>query len=104
MVIFGFCSYYRRFIPRFSEIAKPLHHLSEKGVKFNWSDECNSAFETVKKKIVEAHILEIKCKQEKDPDISLVKSWIKEWSKPEHKDIITETAPCITYPEFAPYI
>ena len=53
----GFCSYYRRFIPRFSEIAKPLHRLSEKGVKFTWSDECNSAFETLKKKMVEAPIL-----------------------------------------------
>ena len=47
----GFCIYIRRFIPRFSEIKKQLHHLSEKGVKFNWSDECNSAFETLKKKM-----------------------------------------------------
>ena len=31
---FGFCSYYRRFIPRFAEVAKPLHRLSEKGQAF----------------------------------------------------------------------
>lgn len=53
----GFCSYYRRFIPNFSEIAKPLHRLSEKGQKFNWTDECTSAFEILKKKMVEAPIL-----------------------------------------------
>ncbi len=37
----GFCSYYRRFIPNFSEMAKPLHCLSEKGQKFIWSEKCN---------------------------------------------------------------
>ena len=53
----GFCSYYRRFIPKFSEIAKPVHRLSEKGQKCNWTDECTSVFGTLKKKMVEAPIL-----------------------------------------------
>ncbi len=53
----GFCSYYRRFIPNFSEMAKPLHCLSEKGQKFIWSEKCNLAFGILKQKLVEAPVL-----------------------------------------------
>lgn len=31
----GFCSYYRRFIPQYSNIAKPLYRLTEKGNKLD---------------------------------------------------------------------
>jgi hypothetical protein len=40
----GFASYYRRFVKDFSTIARPLHQLSQRGVHFNWSKECNDAF------------------------------------------------------------
>ena len=53
----GFCSYYRRFIPRFSELAKPHHRLCEKGQKFIWSDECENAFKILKQKIVASPVL-----------------------------------------------
>ena len=53
----GFCSYYRRFIAKFAEIARPLHKLSEKGQKFLWTDECNSAFEILKCRLVESPVL-----------------------------------------------
>ena len=53
----GFCSYYRRFIEKFSEIAKPLHKLTEKNQPFLWSPECDKAFETLKKSMVESPIL-----------------------------------------------
>ena len=36
----GMCSYYRRFIPNFSAIAKPLIRLTKKFVKFEWHKEC----------------------------------------------------------------
>ena len=55
--LIGFCSYYTCFIPKFAEIAKPLHRLSEKRSKFEWSDDCNNAFTTLKKKMVESPIL-----------------------------------------------
>ena len=32
----GLCSYYRRFIPQFSLVAKPLTDLTEKGQEFRW--------------------------------------------------------------------
>ncbi|MCG7874760.1 MAG: ribonuclease H family protein, partial [Candidatus Thiodiazotropha endolucinida] len=53
----GFCSYYRRFIFRFAEIAKPLHKLTQKGVRFTWTSECQNAFQSLKTKLVNAPVL-----------------------------------------------
>ena len=44
----GLCTYYRRFVPGFANIAKPLHQLSEKNAKFLWTEECNTAFRSLK--------------------------------------------------------
>ncbi|XP_038207042.1 uncharacterized protein LOC119828829 [Zerene cesonia] len=53
----GLVSYYRRFIPQFSKIAKPLTSLLKKDVPFKWIDEHELAFETLKNKLVSAPIL-----------------------------------------------
>ena len=53
----GLCSYYRKFIPKFADIARPLHKLTEKNVKFQWTDECQKYFELLKQKLVSAPIL-----------------------------------------------
>ena len=44
----GLAGYYRRFIPDFSRIAKPMTELLKKGVKFVWNDKCEEAFQTLK--------------------------------------------------------
>jgi hypothetical protein len=44
----GICSYYRRFIPKFSEIAQPLFNLTKQTTKFLWDSSCQTAFETLK--------------------------------------------------------
>ena len=53
----GLCSYYRHFIPKFAEMAKPLHRLTEKGQNFIWSADCEEAFETLKKHLTESPVL-----------------------------------------------
>ena len=35
----GFCSYYRRFIEGFAQIAAPLHELTRKNVRFHWGPD-----------------------------------------------------------------
>ena len=37
----GLAGYYRRFIPDFSRIAKPMTELLKKGVKYDWSQKCD---------------------------------------------------------------
>ena len=48
----GFCSYYRRFIRNFADIAGPLHRLLEAERVFEWDSECQNAFETLKLRLV----------------------------------------------------
>ena len=44
----GLASYYRKFMPSFATICKPLHKLTEKDQKFVWTAETQSAFDTIK--------------------------------------------------------
>lgn len=53
----GLMSYYRKFIKDFAKIAKCLHVLTSKETKWNWNDECDHAFHTLKEKLVSAPIL-----------------------------------------------
>ena len=53
----GLASYYRRFIQHFAEIVKPLHHLTEHNVAFLWTEECELAFQELKRRLVTAPIL-----------------------------------------------
>ena len=41
----GLAGYYRRFVSNFAHLATPLHRLTSKKMKFEWSEECNHAFE-----------------------------------------------------------
>jgi hypothetical protein len=53
----GLAGYYRRFVPNFSSIAKPLTRLLEKGVLFVWSSDCEVSYQALKSKLVDAPIL-----------------------------------------------
>ena len=44
----GLASYYRRFIPNFSKIAKPMTRLLQKDEKFNWTPKCEATFHTLR--------------------------------------------------------
>ncbi len=53
----GTCSYYRKFIRGYANIAKPLHVLTEKNRLFTWSTEAQEAFEILKAALVSSPIL-----------------------------------------------
>ncbi|XP_038975302.1 uncharacterized mitochondrial protein AtMg00860-like [Phoenix dactylifera] len=51
--------YYRRFMEGFSSIAIPLTRLTQKGIKFEWTEDCERGFQELKKRLVTAPILTI---------------------------------------------
>ena len=53
----GFCNYYRRFIKDYSKIAKPITELLKKESQFEWTTECQEAFETLKEKLISPPIV-----------------------------------------------
>jgi hypothetical protein len=56
-VFFGLTGYYRRFIPNFSKISKPITELLKNGTKYVWSKECDEAFQTLKKLLTTSPLL-----------------------------------------------
>ncbi|KAK1627074.1 hypothetical protein QYE76_001389 [Lolium multiflorum] len=56
--ILGHAGFYRRFIKDFSKISKPLTNLLQKDVPFIFDDDCKEAFETLKKALTTAPVVE----------------------------------------------
>ncbi|XP_073051286.1 uncharacterized protein [Primulina eburnea] len=53
----GLAGYYRKFVEGFSSIATPLTKLTQKNSKFNWSEECEKSFQTLKEKLASTPVL-----------------------------------------------
>nr|GEU89275.1 hypothetical protein [Tanacetum cinerariifolium] len=53
----GLAGYYRRFIERFSKIARSMTKLTQKKVKFDWGDKQEATFQIIKQKLYSALIL-----------------------------------------------
>nr|XP_016440544.1 PREDICTED: uncharacterized protein LOC107766303 [Nicotiana tabacum] len=96
----GLAGYYRRFVERFSSILSPLTRLTQKQVKFQWSDACEKSFEELKKRLTSAPVLilpegtegaesslvaKVKEKQFSDPYLLQLKEGIH-----KHKDMAFE--------------
>ncbi|KAK1616637.1 hypothetical protein QYE76_022154 [Lolium multiflorum] len=56
--ILGHAGFYRRFIKDFSKISKPLTNVLQKDVPFVFDDDCKEAFETLKKALTTAPVVE----------------------------------------------
>jgi hypothetical protein len=55
----GFGNYYRKFIKKFSDIVKPLNDLLKKDTKFQWNDDAQKAFNTLKQRFTEQPVLQM---------------------------------------------
>ena len=53
----GLVGYYRKFIPHYADIARPLHALTRKDTVFEWSDICQKSFDLLKTMVSEEPIL-----------------------------------------------
>ena len=53
----GLVGYYRKFVPCFSDIARPLTQLTQENEGFNWTTECDKCFHMLKDYLQEVLIL-----------------------------------------------
>ena len=53
----GMVGYYRKFINRFPDAARPLIKLTRRNVKFEWSQDCQTGFEYLKNSLTKDKIL-----------------------------------------------
>nr|GEY79195.1 hypothetical protein [Tanacetum cinerariifolium] len=53
----GLAGYYRRFIKSFSKTTKPMTKLTQKSVKFEWTEKSETACQVLKRKLCSAPIL-----------------------------------------------
>ena len=53
----GHTGYYRKFIKGYAQITTPMEKLLKKYSKFQWTEECQQSFDTLKKKMVTVLIL-----------------------------------------------
>jgi Reverse transcriptase (RNA-dependent DNA polymerase)/RNase H-like domain found in reverse transcriptase len=53
----GFGNFYRKFIFHYSKLARPLNDLTKKDKKFEWTTDCQKAFDIMKKQFTEEPVL-----------------------------------------------
>ena len=55
----GFANYFRRFALGYANIAKPLDEITGKNARFQWNEERQAAFETLKMALLKAPVLQL---------------------------------------------
>ena len=53
----GLVGYYRKFVPKFSDIARPLTNLTKQDVPYEWTEKCQQTFEFLKEMLLKDPIL-----------------------------------------------
>lgn len=53
----GMCGFYRKHVPSFAKIAAPLTSLTRSRVTFQWTEECEQAFQQLKRCLMDTPIL-----------------------------------------------
>ena len=54
----AFCNYYRKFVENFATIAHPLNQLLKKKAIFDWTPECQRAFDSLRYSLILPQILQ----------------------------------------------
>ncbi|GJW22025.1 putative reverse transcriptase domain-containing protein [Tanacetum coccineum] len=90
----GLAGYYRRFIENFSKIAKSLTILTQKSKTFNWGEEQEYAFQTLKDKLCNAPVLALPNFSKIDKSLTILssKSSIKDKILAAQKEAVDEFA------------
>jgi len=55
----GLCGFFRRFIPRYAEIARPISDLLRDNVPFEWTQSQKEAFNNLRDKLVSRPVLQM---------------------------------------------
>lgn len=56
-IFMGIAGYYQKFVPRFSDIARPITELTKKAIVFLWQPKCQVSFEMLKEFLMDEPIL-----------------------------------------------
>ena len=67
----GLAGYYRRFVKDFSKITAPLIRLTQKNVKFIWTDRCEGHFQLLKDLLTSAPVLTLPSRDEGSSQVGL---------------------------------
>jgi hypothetical protein len=71
--VLGTANYYQKFVENYSTIATPLNNLLRENVAWDWSQDCQKTFDTIKEKLTQAPIL-------RRPDYSRLFELHTDWS------------------------
>ena len=80
----GLTGYYRKFVPRFSDISRPLTKLLAYDCEFNWNNQCDISFQMLKDALCSEPIL-------KYPDTSKAYTLCTDVSKYSWAGVLTQS-------------
>ena len=55
--VMGMASWYRRFVPNFSTLVAPINTLLRKGIPFEWTSKCDTAYQILKQHLISAPVM-----------------------------------------------
>ncbi len=73
----GMLNYFRQFIPDFAAKSEPLNRLTRKGVEWEWTDDCQTAYERLKEALCEKPCLAMPNFNPGHPTFVLHTDWSK---------------------------